>query len=87
MDKIKVAQQVLNPHGIGGVTAEYKLLQHSSLQRKYEFVPIILQTPHKGVNFKDIRFYLSKFKDCKPDIIHIRGAAPDGLNAVIAAKI
>ena len=87
MDKIKVAQQVLNPHGIGGVTAEYKLLQHSELQRKYEFVPIILQTPHKGVNFKDIHFYLSKFKDCKPDIIHIRGAAPDGLNAVIAAKI
>ena len=85
--KIKVLQQVLDPSGSGGVSAEYRALQKSSLTEKYDFEPMILMNCHNGVNFKDIKFYYKKIRETKPDIIHIRGAAPDGLNAVIAAKL
>ena len=87
MDKKRVIQQVLDPSGSGGVSAEYRALQHSQLLKGYEFIPMILMNPHKGVNLKDIRFYYDFLKKNPGDIIHIRGAAPDGLNAVIAAKL
>lgn len=85
--KIKVLQQVLDPSGSGGVSAEYRALQQSSLCDEYEFVPMILMQHHKGLNKKDIGFYYNTIKQERPDIVHIRGAAPDGLNAVIAAKL
>ena len=87
MSKKRVVQQVLDPSGSGGVSAEYRALQHSQLLKGYEFIPMILMNPHKGVNLKDIRFYYDFLKKNPGDIIHIRGAAPDGLNAVIAAKL
>lgn len=87
MNKIKVLQQVINPVGIGGVTAEYQSLINSDISREYEFIPMVLPKCHNGISIADIKFYLKKIKESKPDIIHIRGAAPDGLNAVIAAKI
>lgn len=85
--KLRVVQQVLDPSGSGGVSAEYRALQRSSLLNDYEFVPMILKTPHNGVNLKDIAFYYRFLRETAPDIVHIRGAAPDGLNAVIAAKL
>ncbi len=85
--KIKVLQQVLDPSGSGGVSAEYRALQKSSLTEKYDFEPMILMDFHNGVNIKDIRFYYKKIREANPDIVHIRGAAPDGLNAVIATKL
>ncbi len=87
MSKIKVIQQVLDPSGSGGVSAEYRALQQSALLDDYAFIPMILMTPHRGVNFKDISFYYRFLKEHPGDIVHIRGAAPDGLNAVIAAKL
>ena len=87
MKKIKVLQQVLNPSGSGGVSAEFRSLSHSSLRDKYEFIPMILIDYHRGFSFKDIVFYYRRIKEISPDIIHIRGAAIDGLNAVVAAKI
>lgn len=87
MKKIKILQQIINPIGIGGVTTEYQSLVNSDLSRKYEFIPMVLPKCHKGISITDIKFYLKKFKENKPDIIHIRGAGPDGLNAVIAAKL
>lgn len=87
MCKIKVLHQVLDPSGIGGVSSEFKSLIASSLLDKYEFDSMILMNPHRGINWHDISFYLKSIKESKPDIIHIRGAALDGLNAVIAAKI
>lgn len=86
-EKIKVLQQVLDPSGSGGVSAEYRALQNSGLINEYDFVPMVLLKPGKGINFKDIKFYYKTIKAEKPDIVHIRGAAPDGLNAVIAAKL
>lgn len=87
MSKIKVVQQVLDPSGSGGVSAEYRALQGSELLGDYEFIPMILMKPHNGVNFRDIAFYYRFLKRNPGDIVHIRGAAPDGLNAVIAAKL
>lgn len=87
MSKKKVIQQVLDPSGSGGVSAEYRALQHSQLLKGYAFVPMILMHPHNGVNLRDIGFYYRFLRKNSGDIIHIRGAAPDGLNAVIAAKL
>lgn len=85
--KIKIVQQVLDPSGSGGVSTEYRALQQSRLTQDYEFVPMVLVRPHNGVNIRDIWFYYSFLRKACPDIVHIRGAAPDGLNAVIAAKL
>lgn len=87
MNKIKVLQQVLNPTGIGGVSTEFKALKNSKLATQYSFDEMILKDIHPGVNIKDIKFYYNYIRKSKPDIIHVRGAAVDGLNAVIAAKL
>lgn len=87
MCKIKVLQQVLDPSGTGGVSSEFRALKSSALSNKYEFDSMVLMDPHRGINWHDISFYLKSIKESKPDIIHVRGAALDGLNAVIAAKI
>ena len=87
MNKIKVLQQVLDPSGAGGVSAEYRALLHSNLIDKYDFSPMILTDFRPGLNWHDIRFYYDNIKESDADIIHIRGAAVDGLNAVIAAKM
>ena len=80
-------QQVLNPSGLGGVSAEYRALEHSKLTQEFDFVPLILQNPHRGLSIKDIKFYYQKIKECNPDIVQVRGAAIDGLNAEIAVKL
>lgn len=81
-------QQVLNPIGYGGVSVEYRTFVNTTqLFDKYEFIPLILKDFHKGVNLKDILFYYKMIKKERPDIVHIRGAAVDGLNAEIAAKM
>lgn len=87
MEKIKVLHQVLDPSGIGGVSTEFRALQNSQLSEKYEFSSMVLMDSHRGVNLHDVRFYYKKIREIKPDIVHIRGAALDGLNAVIAAKL
>lgn len=87
MKKIKVMQQALNPIGSGGVSAEFRALKKSGLGNDFEFIPLVLEDYHKGLNIKDIMFYYKKIKKEKPDIVQIRGAAIDGLNAEIAAKL
>ena len=86
MKKIKVLHQVLDPSGAGGVSAEFRALKSSGLDNKYEFIPMILRDYKSGLNIHDILFYFREIKEINPDIIHVRGAAIDGLNAVIAAK-
>lgn len=85
--KPKILQQALDPSGDGGVSAEYRALQKSALLQKYIFEPMLLLACHRFVNIRDVRFYYRKIKASRPDIVHVRGAAPDGLNAVIAAKL
>ena len=87
MKKWKIAQQALDPGGIGGVSSEYRALQRSALQDRYTFCPVILKRWHSGVNLSDIWYYYRAFRAIRPDIIHVRGAAADGLNAEIAAKL
>ena len=85
--KIKVVQQVLAPRSKGGVSSEFRALKKSKLSETYEFVPLILEEGHRGINLKDILFYYHGIKKEKPDIVHVRGASVDGLNAEIAAKL
>lgn len=85
--RIKVMQQVFAPQSKGGVSSEFRALEQSQLSERYQFVPLILAEGHKGVNLHDILFYYRGIKNEKPDIIQIRGAGVDGLNAEIAAKL
>ena len=87
MKKIKVLHQVLDPSGAGGVSAEFRALKRSKLSEKYDFQSMILKDFHPGINWHDIHFYYKRIKEVCPDIVHVRGAAVDGLNAVIAAKL
>lgn len=84
--KIKVVQQVLAPRSKGGVSSEFRALEQSELREQYQFIPLILSEGHRGINLHDILFYYRRIKKEKPDIVHIRGAGVDGLNAEIAAK-
>ncbi len=84
---IKVAQQVLDPSGTGGVSSEFRALKKSSLGEKYSFCPVVLMSCHRGINYQDINFYRAEFKKINPDIVHIRGLGPDGLNAIIGARL
>lgn len=86
-NKIKVMQQVLAPQSKGGVSSEFGALKQSSLNEKYQFIPLILEKGKHGINLHDILFYYRGIKREKPDIIHVRGASVDGLNAEIAAKL
>lgn len=86
-NKIKVVQQVLAPRNKGGVSSEFHALKKSKLSETYEFIPLILEEGHRGINLKDILFYYHGIKKEKADIVHVRGASVDGLNAEIAAKL
>lgn len=86
MQKIKILQQYLQTVEIGGLYTEYHSLKKSHLLKEYEFIPMVLDKYHKGVNVQDIFYYYKIIKDYKPDIIHIRGANVDCLNAILAAK-
>lgn len=87
MKKVKVLHQVLDPRGSGGVSSEFRALKNSKLSEDFEFESMILTDFNPGLNLHDIMFYYKYIKKSKPDIIHIRGAAIDGLNAIIAAKL
>lgn len=85
--RIKVVQQVLAPRSKGGVSSEFRALEKSELCERYQFIPLILSEGHRGINLHDILFYYRGIKKERPDIVHIRGAGVDGLNAEIAAKL
>ena len=86
-NKIKVVQQSLSLSVLGGTTSEFKALQHSSLGEAFEFIPMVLTDYKRGINIHDILFYYRFLKCHTYDIVHIRGAGPDCLNCVIAAKL
>lgn len=87
MPDLVVAQVVINPKRGGGVTTEFQSLMESNFNKKISFIPIILPLAHKGLNVKDIRYYYHELKRNNYDIVHIRGAGIDSLNAIIAAKL
>lgn len=87
MKKPKVMEQVPDLNMIGGLTSEFNALKNSSLNQKFEFIPLVLPKVHRKINFKDISYYYKAIKKEKPDIVQIRGAGIDGLNAEIAAKL
>lgn len=81
-------QQYMDVGNIGGLRSEFlSLTRSTNLNRQYEFIPMVLKDYHHGVNLHDIRFYYKKVKEANPDIVHIRGAGVESLNAVIGAKL
>lgn len=89
MDKTKpvIVQQATDLSAIGGITSEFKALETSKLSEKYDIIQMVLPKVHKKVNLQDIRFYYDFLRKVHPDIVQIRGAAVDGLNAQIAARL
>ncbi len=87
MAKVKVLHQVLDLAVMGGISTEYKALIQSDLSSDYDFSSMILKDFHRGVSVRDVKFYYDSIRRENPDIIHVRGSAADGLNAVIAAKL
>ena len=88
MHKIKVLQQYANTGEIGGLKTEYQaLIEKNGLSDRYEFVPMILKDCHCGISIRDIRFYYKVIRQESPDIVQIRGAGIESLNAVLAARM
>lgn len=87
MRRIRVVQQGTDLTATGGLTSELKSLSNSSLNEKYEMIPMILPKMHRMVNWPDFIFYYRFLKRTKPDIVQIRGAQIDGLNAQLAARL
>lgn len=59
----------------------------SDLRLKYSFIPLIYNRPVRGLSLKAIKYYYSQIRAYNPDILHVRGSAIDGLNAIIAGRM
>ena len=88
MQKIRVVQQYVNVANNGGLKTEYESLNNRTMLLKaYEFIQVVLDNCHCGFSLTDIRFYRQAIREASPDIVHIRGAGMESLNAVIGAKL
>lgn len=88
MRRIRVVQQYVTTAGNGGLKTEYEALSsRKTLLNDYEFIPVVLTNCHCGVSISDISFYRRAIRKAAPDIVHIRGAGMESLNAVIGAKL
>lgn len=88
MCKTRVVQQYVQTAGKGGLKTEYDALSNRKILREnYEFITVVLNDCHCGISLTDISFYRREIRRAEPDIIHIRGAGVESLNAVIGAKL
>ena len=88
MPRTRVVQQYVTTTSNGGLKTEYKALSsREMLLDHYEFVPVVLNNCHCGISLSDIRFYRRAIRKANPDIVHIRGAGMESLNAVLGAKL
>lgn len=88
MRRPRVVQQYVTAASNGGLKTEYEALSsRKTLSDNYEFIPVVLNNCHCGVSLSDICFYRRAICKAAPDIIHIRGAGMESLNAVIGAKL
>ena len=88
MPRTRVVQQYVTTASNGGLKTEYKALSNQeTLSDRYEFVPVVLNNCHCGISPSDICFYRRAIREADPDIVHIRGAGIESLNAVLGAKL
>ena len=85
--KYKIMQQIAFNGGYGGVSKAFRRLMESSEMQDFDIVVLEQHEAVKGISFRVIRRYIKEIKKENPDLIHIRGILPDGLMALIAAKI
>ena len=87
MRKLRIVQQYVAAKNGGGLEAEFRALcGRETLTSEFDLIPVVLENAHPGISPADIRFYRRAFRAAEPDIIHIRGAGIESLNAVIAAR-
>lgn len=85
--KIRIAQQYVCAD-CGGIRSEYRALcARDTLTESFELIPVELRGCHGGISVSDIRHWYRAFRAAAPDIIHVRGAGVESLNAVIAARL
>ena len=88
MRRARVVQQYVTAASNGGLKTEYKaLISRETLSDHYEFIPVVLNNCHCGISLSDICFYRRAIRKADPDIVHIRGAGMESLNAVLGAKL
>lgn len=87
MPRTRVAQQYVCAD-CGGIRSEYRALcARDTLSDSFELIPVELRGCHGGISIADIRYWRRAFRAASPDIIHVRGAGVESLNAVIAARL
>ena len=87
MRKLRIVQQYVAAKNGGGLETEFRALcGRETLTSEFDLIPVVLENAHPGISPADIRFYRRAFRAAEPDIIHIRGAGIESLNAVIAAR-
>ena len=85
--KIRIAQQYVCAD-CGGIRSEYRALcVRNTLTESFELIPVELRSCHGGISVSDIRHWYRAFRAAAPDIIHVRGAGVESLNAIIAARL
>lgn len=88
MRRTRVVQQYVTTANNGGLKTEYEALNsRKTLSDHYEFVSVVLNNCHCGISLSDILFYRRAIRKADPDIVHIRGAGMESLNAVLGAKL
>lgn len=87
MRKLRIVQQYVAAKNGGGLETEFRALcGRETLTSEFDLIPVVLENAHPGISPADIRFYRRAFRAAEPDIIHIRGAGIESLNAAIAAR-
>lgn len=85
--KYKIMQQIAFNGGYGGVSKSFKRLMNNPEMQKFNMVILEQHEIVRGISIRVIKRYIKEILKEKPDLIHIRGVLPDGLMALIAAKI
>lgn len=71
----------------GGPFVSHKRILESSLSKKYELKPLLLENPRKLRNPKVFISLIKKIKQEKPAIVHLAGLQSEGFLTMLACKI
>lgn len=85
--KYKIMQQIAFNGGYGGVSKAFNRLMNSDAMKQFDIVVLEQYEAVHGISIKVIKRYIKEIKAEQPDLIHVRGVLPDGLMALIAARI
>lgn len=85
--RYKIMQQIAFNGGYGGVSKAFNRLMSSEAMKQFDIAILEQYESVRGISFGVIKRYIKEIKKENPDLIHIRGVLPDGLMAIIAARL